>query len=388
MNESGSQFSHKFIHRVVWGLSLLLIIAIIGIAFRIVEYIRLRRDTDQQSIPTVATIVVLKGPAREKLILPGNILAWHEATIFARTNGYLIKWYTDIGAHVRTGDLLAVISTPEVDSQLRQTEAQLKTAQANYKLAKITADRWKNLLKTNSVSQQDTDERVSNEKAQAAIVASTIANRDRLRDLVSFQKVIAPFDGVIMSRTTDIGRLINAGSNGSVPLFRIVQYNPLRVYVRVPQIFSTRIRPGLTGELHFSQHPEKVYPAKLLDTARAIDARTRTLLIQLKADNPENELFSGSYAEVHLIIPSQKNAVLIPVNTLVFQSKGLQVATVTDTNHAVLKSIRIGRDFGDTVEVIEGLIPGERIILNPPDSLTSGQTVRLVSSSQLTNKGN
>lgn len=386
MAELGPHFSEKVIHRTVWGLLILFIIAVMGITYRLVEYMILKKNTNQQSILSVAIMTAKEEPPHEKIVLPGNVLAWHETTIYARTNGYLINWYVDIGARVKKDDLLAEISTPEVDSQLRQTEAQLKTAEANYQLAKITAARWTHLWKTKSVSKQETDEKVSNEKAQAAIVAATIANRDRLRDLVSYEKVIAPFDGIIMSRTTDIGRLINAGNNGRMPLFKIVQSNPLRIYVRVPQIYSTRIREGLVGHLHFFQHPGKTYQAKLLDTAKAIDAITRTLLIQLEVDNSEYELYPGSYTEVHLKIPSQKKTVIIPVNTLIFQAPGLQVAVVKNNNQVWLQSIKIGRDFGNRVEVIEGLKPGERIILNPPDDLISGQTVRLVSSAQLSNE--
>jgi RND family efflux transporter MFP subunit len=380
MVKPSTGFSEKFRHRMHVGIYILLAVAIIGIAMRMIEDIKLRRNTEQQSILTVATIEVAAGPVQEKIVLPGNVQAWHEATIYARTNGYVINWYADIGARVKTGDLLAKISTPEIDSQLRQLEAQLKTAEADYHLANTTAVRWKYLLKTQSVSQQEADEKISNEKAQAFIVTSTRANRDRLRDLVSFEKIIAPFNGIITSRTTDIGRLINAG-NGSIPLFRIAQSNPLRVYVRVPQNYVAQIMPGLIAKLYFSQHPGQVYFAKLLGSASAIDLRSRTLLIQLEVSNPNNELLPGSYAEVHLILPSQKNAVRIPVNTLLFQAEGLQVAIVSNDNHVILKPVAIGRDFGDKVEVVSGLKSGERIILNPPDSLIAGEKVRVVASS-------
>ena len=323
-------------------------------------------------------MTVAKGPAQEIIVLPGNIQAWHDATIYARTNGYITRWYYDIGSYVKAGDLLAEIASPEVNSQLRQTQAQLKTAEVNYRLAKITAKRWVYLYKTHSVSKQEVDEKVSDEKAQAAIVASTRANRDRLLDLSSFEKVIAPFDGFVASRTTDVGRLINAGSGSPVPLFRIVQSDPLRLYVRVPQNEAAQIQPELVAKIQVSQHPGKWYLAKLLDTAKAIDLTTRTLLVQFMVSNPQHELLSGSYGETQLMLPSKKNSVVIPVNTIIFQSKGAQVAVLTNKSTIHLKKIMIGRDYGTHVEVVSGLTPGEKIILNPPDSLVEGEAVKLV----------
>ncbi len=377
--QPNKKFSDKFLRRVFIGFFVMLGIAIIGISFRIVEDRKLRTATNQQAVLSVATIQAAAGPVTEKIVLPGNVLAWHETSIYARTNGYMIQWFVDIGAHVKKGDLLALITAPEVDAELRQAEADLITAEANYHLAHTTAVRWRDLLKTDSVSKQETDEKVSDEEARAAIVGSTLANRDRLRELVNFQRVVAPFDGVIMSRTTDIGRLINAGS-GMVPLFRMVQTDRLRVYVRVPQYFSSSILPDLTAQLHFTEHPGKSYSAKLLDTARAIDVKTRTLLAQFEIDNSEYELLAGSYAEVHLTLPANENYVRLPVNTLIFRSQGMQVATIDGDSKALLKPITIGRDFGDVVEVVAGLTPGEVVILNPPDSLFSGQVVNIVSS--------
>lgn len=375
-----STTSHSFRQRIYIIIFIIAAIAVIGIIFRIMGYIQLQKTTNEQAILRVATTKAEGSPINEELVLPGTVQAWHEATVFARTNGYIVKWIVDIGAHVKQGDLLAEIASPEVDAQLRQTEADLKTAEANNQLAQTTAVRWKNLLKTDSVSKQETDEKVSDAQAKAAIVKATRANRDRLLELVSFQKVIAPFDGVIMSRTTDIGRLINAGSASLPPLFRIVQVNRLRIYVRVPQNYSSSIRPGLIVQLRFNQHPGKTYAAKLLDTARAIDNITRTLLVQFEIDNKDNDLLAGSYTEVHLTLPTPKGRVNLPVNTLIFRAQGLQVATIDGDSKALLKSITIGRDFGDFVEVSSGLTPGETIILNPPDSLISGQKVRVMSS--------
>lgn len=373
------KFSDEFLRRVFIGIAIMLGIAIIGIGYRIVEYIKLRMATNQQAVLNVATIKAAGELANEEIVLPGNVYAWHEATIYARTNGYVVSWIVDIGAHVKSGDLLAIISTPEIDAQLRQTEANLVTAEANYQLAHTTALRWKTLLKTDSVSKQETDEKISAEDANAAIVVSTRANRDRLRELVSFERVVAPFDGVVMSRTTDIGRLINSGS-GTVPLFRLVQANRLRIYVRVPEYYSSSITRDLTVQLYFTEHPGKSYPAKLLDTAKAIDLKTRTLLVQFEMDNSNDELLAGSYTEVHLGLPVNGKYVRLPVNTLIFRANGMQVATIDGDSKTVLKPIVVGRDFGDVVEVISGLKPNEAVILNPPDSLFSGEKVHIVSS--------
>lgn len=377
MQQEHKHFSQKFLHRIMFVLLCLLILAILGIGVRILHNKKLRDATEQQAVLNVATIKAAQSPAKVEIILPGNIQAWHETTIFARTNGYVIKWIVDIGAHVKTGDLLALIATPELNEQLRQANADLKTAEANYHLAHTTAVRWRTLLKTDSVSKQETDEKISAEKAYAAIVVSTRANRDRLQALVGFERVIAPFDGVIMSRTTDIGRLINAGA-GTVPLFRLVQTNPLYVYVRVPEYFAASIIPSITAQLYFPQRPGKSYPATLLDTARAIDYATRTLLIQLRVDNPKGELFAGSYTEVHLKLPA-KNSVYLPVNTLIFRAKGMQVATIDGDSKVIIKPITIGRDFGDFVEVVVGVKPNEAVVLNPPDSLLNGQQVHITS---------
>lgn len=379
MNEPVKRdFSPHFRERMKFVIYVLIAIAIIGITYRIISYIKLIHSTNNQAALTVAVIKAAQGPSTEEIVLPGNVQAWHDATIFARTNGYVVNWKVDIGAHVKTGDLLAELTAPEVDAQLRQTEADLKTAEANAALAESTAKRWVLLLKTDSVSKQETDEKVSDAKAKEAIVASTRANRDRLVNLVNFQRIIAPFDGVIMSRTTDIGRLINAGSS-TVPLFRLVQSDHLRVYVRVPEYFSTNIKPNLIAQLYFTEHPDKIFPAKLLDTAKAIDPASRTLLVQFEIDNPNNELLAGSYTQLHLTLPSNKNIIRLPVNTLIFRSKGLQVATIDGDSKALLKDITLGRDFGDYVEVVAGISAGETIILNPPDSLLSGQQVKIVS---------
>lgn len=382
MNKKTRKFHKEFVRRIKAILISLAIIALLGIGLRIVQYIMLRSSTEAQSVLTVATIKAAQSPKIFEIVLPGNVDAWHETTIYARTNGYVVRWLVDFGSHVKTGDLLAEITTPEVNAQLRQAQADVKTAQANYHLAQITANRWRNLWKTDSVSKQETDEKISNEQATAAILMSARANRDRLRELVSFERVLAPFDGIIMSRTTDIGRLINAGSSGPVPLFRIVQSDPLRVFIRVPEYFSGNVVKGITAELTFPQFPGKIYTATLLDTAEAIDSISRTLLVQFKINNAKYELLAGSYAQVHIKLPAI-NSVILPVNTLIFRELGMQVATIDGDNKTLIKSITIGKDFGDTVEVVSGVKPNETIILNPPDSLLNNQQVRAIAVNEL-----
>jgi len=357
---------------------IVLAMTILGIGTRIVHNINLLRHTNREAMTSVALLQVKSNVAQEEIILPGNVQAWHEATLFARTNGYIDKWYADIGTIVKAGDLLATIDTPELDAQLRQAEADLKTAIANNDLAQSTAKRWIHLLKSESVSKQETDEKISDALAKAAIVISAKANRDRLHDLVNFERVTAPFDGVITSRTTDIGALISDGATNQVPLFHIVQADPLRIYVNVPQNYSSRLKPDMTVELRFSEHPDKVYSAKLLDTAQAIDPVSRTLLTQFSADNKNYEILPGGYTQVSLKFSSIKGNVILPVNTLLFRKEGLQIATLDKKNHVILKSIKIVRDFGNEVEIDDGIKPGESIIVNPPDSLINGQIVEVM----------
>lgn len=366
--------------KLLIGLLIMIALAIIGISSRILADKKLQRDVERNNIPTVAITAASQAPATEDLMLPGDVQGWHSTTIYARTNGYTINWLVDIGAHVQAGQLLATIATPEIDEQLQQTEANLKTAEINYRLARRTAERWENLIKTDSVSKQETDVQVTASKAAAAVVIATRANRDRLRQLASFERVTAPFTGIITARNVDIGRLINAGANsGSMPLFSIAQANPLRLYVRVPEIFAGRIQPGLTVDLAFREYPGKTFPAKLLNTSQAIDVPTRTLLAQFEIDNSPGELMPGNYSEVEFKLPSSPGTVILPVNTLIFRAQGMQVATVSSNNTAELKSVTMGRDFGSTVEIVAGLQAGEKVILNPPSTLSSGQKIQLVS---------
>ncbi|MFA5958904.1 MAG: efflux RND transporter periplasmic adaptor subunit [Tatlockia sp.] len=370
-----------FRKRLTLALAFLFGIACIIILTRVYAMRELKSATNAKAKLVVATLITKSGPSEEKIILPATVQAWHEATIYARINGYVQQWYVDIGSRVKKGDLLAKIEAPEVNAQLQQAEADLNTAIANENLARITANRWVKLLKSDSVSRQETDEKVSNLKALAALRLAAQANRNRLRDLVSYERVIAPFHGTISARSIDIGSLINAGSGSNVvPLFHIVQANPLRVYVQIPQTYVANIKPDMTVTLHFSEYPGKSFPAKLYKTADAINAASLTLLAQFWAQNPNGELLPGGYTEMHFKMPLSPKLIRIPVNTLLFRAQNMQVGVVNKQGVVHLRKITISRDFGNEVEVSTGLTVGERILLNPPDSLFEGQQVVLAPS--------
>ena len=386
MSNQPSKTDHQ-LHRHRTKLSVLLIVllavGIWGVVSRIHAASTLHKETDAEATPTVVVIKVAASPATEEVVLPGNVQAWHEAPIYARVNGYLKSWSTDIGAHVKEGDQLAEIETPETDAQLHQAEADLATAEANNQLSQSTAKRWLALLKTNSVSKQETEEKTGDAAAKQALVDSARANLDRLHQEEGFRKVLAPFDGIITARNTDTGALINAGSSGTGPeLFHIVDTGKLRTYVQVPENYTAAITPNMTAELHFTEYPQRTFTGTLVETANALDPVTRTLLVELEVDNEKGELLPGSYVEVHFNLPSNSGNVHIPVNTLLFRAAGLQVATVDASGKALLKNITIGRDYGKVVEVTSGLTADEPIIINPPDSLQNGQAVKVVTADQ------
>lgn len=359
--------------------SILLLLLLTLIALKLHAAYVLRQETIAHALTPVRVISARATSENEHIMLPGTVAAWHQATIYARISGYIKAWYADIGTHVEAGELLALIEAPELDAQLRQAKADLNTALANNKLAQSTALRWLNLRKSDSVSKQEADEKVSAAKAQQALVNAAQANVDRLNELVSFERITAPFAGTITARNTDIGALINAGSssNGEA-LFQIAQTNPLRVYVHIPQNYSAQITAKMTVDLRFAEHPGRTFSATLMQTAKAIDPTTRTLLAQFKVDNRKQQLLAGSYVEVLFSIPMSKNTIRLPVNTLLFRAEGIQVATVNAEQQVVLKSITISRDFGSEVEIKSGITAGEHIIINPPDSIINGEQVRIV----------
>ena len=329
-------------------------------------------------MPVVSVVTPKRSAPTQEIVLPGNVQPFITSPIFSRTNGYLKAWYFDIGARVKKGQLLAEIETPEVDQQLLQSRSNLATADANLKLAEITMNRYQGLLKTHAVAQQDVDNTVGTYNANKAIVEANQANVKQLETLQSFEKIYAPFDGVITVRNTDIGDLINSGSNGNLKtdLFHISQPDVLRVYVSVPEEYSQLAKTGLTAMLTLAEFPGKEFPGKLVRTAEAISSATRTLTVEVDVTNPTGELLSGSYAQVHFKLPGKVSTFIIPVDALLFRAEGLRIAAVKN-GKAELLQVTPGHDFGETIEIVSGLKGNEEIIVNPPDSIVQGEQVQI-----------
>jgi RND family efflux transporter MFP subunit len=372
--------------------AVIVVIAIVvaGVVPRLRAKAALRVETNSLAVPEVQVIQPKRGSTAQEIILPGNIQAFIDAPIYARTNGYLRSWTSDIGARVKKGQLLAEIETPEVDQQLLQARADLNTAQANENLSQITFNRFEGLKNTDSVSTQDVDNAAGDYAAKKAIVDSARSNVNRLEDLQSFEKIYAPFDGVITARNTDVGQLIDSGSSGGVAkeLFHIAAIRTLRVYINVPQQYSVAAKPGIVADLSLAQFPGRTFQGKLVRTANAIDLATRTLLVEVDVDNATGELLPGAFAEVHLKLPTEIPSYILPVNALIFRAQGLQIATVDNGNRAKLVTIVLGRDFGATVEVVSGLSDADRVIVSPPDSLVDGEQVQIAQPNQQGGSGN
>jgi RND family efflux transporter MFP subunit len=360
-------------------------ILIVGCAFAFGASVRVdarktvRAETAELAVPSVSVIRPKRAALDRELVLPGDAQPYTSASIFARTNGYLKDWYVDIGAHVKQGQLLAVIATPEVDQQLQQARGTLAVGEANLQLTGSTAKRYSDLLATRAVSQQDVDNAVGAFNASRATVEANRASVRQLEQLQSFEQVRAPFDGAITVRNAQIGALVNSGSTTSpqTELFRVVQSDKLRVYVKVPEASSKYAKLGLTADVSLASLPGDHVTARLVRTANAIDPTTRTLLVELQVDNSTNTLFAGSYAEVHLAIGADREVYTLPVETLIFRKEGLQVATVRD-GHVTLKPVVPGHDFGDHIEIAQGLDGSESVIVNPPDFLSGGDAVKVV----------
>src|SRR5580704_13394497 len=359
----------------------LLIIALLLAAWgeidRVLARNSLAKESADDATPTVVTVKPNRTDLGEELILPGTVQAFIESPIYARTSGYLKAWYPDIGSMVKKGEMLAEIETPEVDQQLTQAVADLATARANEALSQTTNARWKELLKTESVSEQDADEKAGAAAAKKATADAAAANVSRLRDLESFKRVVAPFDGIITARNTDIGALINAGQSAGSELFRLADTRRLRIYVQVPEPYAAAAKPGLEADLSFSEQRGKAYTATVVRTSNALDPGLRTLQVELKLDNSERELFPGAYAEVHFKLAGNARSLRLPAATVLFRAPGLQVATVDAQHHIQLKSIVEGRDFGNTIEVLSGLDADDAVVINPPDSIINGLAVRV-----------
>jgi RND family efflux transporter MFP subunit len=355
------------------------ILAVTGIIPRLRARTTLQQQTNSLAAPDVLVQKPTQGQPTQELVLPGTTQAYTDSPIYARTNGYLKKWYFDIGAHVKQGQLLAVIESPEVDQQLAQAKQDLATAQANAKYAQTQATRYQDLVKSDAVTQQDTDNFTTQAASTTTQVKSAEANVARLEQLVGFENIYAPFDGIITARNVDTGTLINsgAGTSNSGELFHMVAENVLRIYVNVPQAYSYSTVPGVVARLTLTEKQGSSYEGKIVRTAKAIDPTSRTLLVEVDVDNRKGELYPGAYMQVHFKLTNAHPSMIIPVSTLMFRSEGLRVAVVNN-NIAKLVPITIGRDDGRSVEVSSGLQDSDEVIQNPPDSLIDGEQVHIV----------
>jgi RND family efflux transporter MFP subunit len=359
------------------GVAILLIVAVVlaimGILPRQAAKAALQQHTDATAAPYVIALPAKPGLPVDSFVLPGNVTAFTDSPIYARTSGYLVHWYFDLGAHVKKGQLLAVIATPELDQQLAQAEADLATSEATANNAKIQADRYTGLVESNAVSRQDTDTFVNQAASTSAAVRSAQANVQRLKELQAFEKVYAPFDGVVTARNVDTGQLIDEGAANE--LFHMQALQVLRVYTNVPQMYSPAAKVGAKIDITFPERPGNTYQATLVRTASAIDPSSRTLLVELDVDNRKGELLPGSLAQVHFKTPATTQTFIVPVSALIFRRQGLQVATLVDGNKAHLVPVVIGQDDGATAQIITGLSASDKVIQDPPDSIIEGEKV-------------
>jgi len=342
----------------------------------------LAKETEAETVPSVAFIYPQKEPPDEELILPGSLLAYVESPIYARTNGYLIRWYKDIGSHVNKGELLARIDTPEVDQELNQARATRLQTEAQLELAKISAERWEKLRKTDSVSAQEADQQTSGYKQAQANLAAVEANVRRLEQLEGFKDIYAPFSGVLTRRLVDPGALINAGDGGAGhELFDLARVDPLRVFTSVPQAYAPYIKVGAKTYITLQELPGQKFVASITRTADAIDRNTRTLLTEVDVPNPGDRLLPGSFGEVHFKVGNNVDKVTVPVNAMLFRAQGAQLAVIGPNNRIELRQINIGRDFGTSLEILGGVTATDRVVINPPDSLEAGEQVTVTEGS-------
>jgi membrane fusion protein, multidrug efflux system len=366
------------------AVALAVVVVIIGIVGRANQSGKTKSWTTAQAIPVVSVIAPKAGAAERVLVYPGTLQAYYSASIFARVPGYLHAWYTDIGAHVKAGQLLATIDTPELDAELVQAKANLATAVANRNLAEITANRWSGLLKEDAVSHQESDEKTGAFEATTAQVNAAQAEVGRLQAMKAFARIVAPFNGVVTARRTDVGALINAGagSTTTTELFDVAQVQPLRLYVNVPQANSAGFRPGIAASLTVPEFPGQVFPAKLATTSEAISASSGTVLVELLVDNSKDMLKVGDYAQVKFVIPPrpdlrQGSVLQVPSSALLFRKAGTQLALLGPDDRVRVVAVSVGRDLGPTIEITSGLQEGDRVIDNPPDSIANGELVRV-----------
>jgi RND family efflux transporter MFP subunit len=362
---------------VLAGAIVLAYLIFAGLTARARANTALQHETAANSIPTVAVVNPKVTAGAEEVVLPGNMQAFIDTPIWARASGYLKAWYVDIGVRVKQGQLLAEIEAPEVDQQLQQARANLVTDEANLKLAQITAERYANLFKTDSVAKQDVDNTIQDAAAKAATVKSAQASVARLEQLVAYEKVFAPFDGVITARNVDVGALVDADTNtAGKELFHLAATATLRVYVSVPEVYSRAAKPGVNAYLTLTEFPGRQFQGRIVRNADSIDPSSRTLLVEVDVKNPAGLLLPGSYVSIHFKLPSRVQAVTVPVNTLLFRSEGLRVAAVRK-GRTQLVPVVMGRDFGDSVEILSGLSKSDSVIVNPSDSVLSGEQVQI-----------
>ena len=371
---------HKPRHLKLIGMAVLIAAvssAAYGIVSRRASDRTLANWTDRQAIPNVAVALPISTGASRTLTLPGDVAAFYEAPIYARVNGYLHSWSEDIGAQVMEGQVLATIDTPDLDQQLAQAQADLASARANAALADLTAKRWHALLASNSVSQQSSDEKEGNAVATRSLVNAQQAHVDQLRALKSFARLTAPFDGIVTARNTDVGALINAGSSAAQPLFKVADVHAMRVYVRVPQVYASELARGMQAMLTQPQYPGQSFPARLATTSQSVAADSRTVLVELMADNKAGKLWPGTYAEVKLNLPADQGVLRVPASALIFRSEGPQLATLGRRDRLVMKSVTIGRNLGTEIEITGGLSAADRVVTSPLDTLEDGEAVRI-----------
>ena len=343
----------------------------------------LATTADADASPVVTLVSPSRGPTERTLTLPGDIDAWYQAPIFGQVSGYVAMWYKDFGAKVRKGDVLATVDAPTLDEQLAQARAQLEVAQANYELARVTADRWKRLSGTQAVAEQEVDVKVATARAEKAKVDAAASDVGRLQALERFTRIVAPFDGVVTGRFTDIGDYVNAGggdAGSSGPrqqLFTVADVHKLRIFVSVPQDYSADLNDGVTATLTLPQYPDRSFPARFLTTAHAINTQSRTVLTELVIDNPDGKLLPGAYTEVHFRLPTDPHVLIVPEQSLLFRSRGMEVALVDGSGKVHLQVVTLGLNFGTTVQVVSGLAIGDRLIANPSLGLLEGEQVRV-----------
>ena len=365
---------------ILLGLAILAVIA--GLLYRAHNQTSLQTLATQQALPIVKIIQPVAASGSTNLVLPGTLQAYYSASVYARVNGYLKKWNVDIGTLVKSGQVLATIETPELDQQLKQSEANLDTAAANERLTKLTSDRWKSLLKTDSVSRQEADEKNGDFEAKQALVTAARADVDRLRALESFKSITAPFDGVVTARNTDIGALINAGRDAGHNLFTVDDVHKLRLYVDVPQSDSHLISTGMRVKFDMPSLPGQSFDAVLTGNSRAINAASGTMLVELEVDNADRKLLPGAYGSVHFTLPRGNQVMQIPATALVFRKEGISIATLTVDNRVAFRPIQISHDLGGSVEIASDLHAADRVIDNPPDSLEQGDQVRIATGTE------